>query len=249
MTRSIPISLAAYNDAMVEAIAGAVRPWVRTGDEVDLVSGNHDNPLSLANLGRWCERLVPQLPTGTLFAAHTSGLDNAATLADQAPAAVRSILLDYEPNFDPAFTWEFPPTLAHLDQFSARCRGRGRRAIAYPTGRAIQEGPLQHFGWDYAEIAGHVDDVYPQTQHWASLGAASWASALSKLRAQHSRRGIDPRSLVVQLTIGDGGNAILADPAVNRFREARDLGIRRLFVWWSPPFLDELSRFLTRLDQ
>ena len=93
-----------------------------------------------------------------------------------------------------------------------------------------------------------MDDAYPQTQHWASLGTAAWTSATAKLRAQHARRGLDPHTLVVQLTIGQGGNAIPSGPALERYRDVSREGLRRLYLWWSPPVVDDLSRFLAGIE-
>jgi hypothetical protein len=248
MTRSIPVVLAAYNDEMITAIAGPLLHYLRSGDEVDLVSGNDGHALSIVTLNRWSARLAAVLPNGVALSAHTSGLEKVREVAAQTTRAIESVLLDYEPDFDPLFSWDFPSTLAHLDRFAELCRGNGRRAIGYPTGRAIQEPDLLRFGWDYGEMALHVDALYPQTQHWASHAQSDWFSAISRLLDQHSRKGLDPRHLTVQLTIGQGGNGIPAEIAVERWREAVDLGIGRVFLWWSPAFATEMQRFLTSID-
>ncbi|MCI4364709.1 MAG: hypothetical protein L3K10_01400 [Thermoplasmata archaeon] len=249
MGRTLPIVLAAYNDTMVQAAASDLRPFLVPGDEVDLVTGNHSNPLSIPSLERWTRQLAGRLPEGVRFLAHTSGLGNAGKIASDAPPAIGSILLDYEPNWDPEFTWDFAGTLQHLDQFASNCRAHGRRAVAYPTGRPLLEGPLQGYGWDYAGMLGHVDEVYPQTQHWATLGSDRWAAALGKLRSQWSARGLDPGRRVVQLTVGDRENGVLAPVASERCREAIQDGIQRLFVWWSPAVMGELVSFLSALDR
>ncbi|MCI4373373.1 MAG: hypothetical protein L3K02_07015, partial [Thermoplasmata archaeon] len=177
MPRAVPLVIAAYNEAMVEAIQGPLRGFFRAGDEIDLVSGNHDRPLSVPTLNRWTTDLAGTLPAGVRFAAHTSGLGNATTIASQGVPRLSSILLDYEPNWDPAFTWDFAPSLAHFDQFASACRAAGRRAVAYPTGRPLREVALQGYGWDYGELRRHVDEVYPQTQHWSTVGSAGWSGA------------------------------------------------------------------------
>jgi hypothetical protein len=248
MSRAVPIVLAAYNEAMVQAIAGPLMPYVRPGDEIDLVSGNQMHPISVADLNRWQAALAARLPAGTSFAAHMSGLPKVEEAAAAMVPGIRSILLDYEPNFDANFTWEFAPTLAYVDRFAALCRAKGRRAVAYPTGRAIREGPLLAYRWDYAEFLRHADDAYPQTQHWASLGPGPWASALATLRSQFPPHGLDPRQVTVQLTIGSGGNAIPAEAAVDRYREALAGGLRPHYLWWSPPMAGELERFLRAIE-
>jgi hypothetical protein len=248
MPRSIPITLAAYNEPMLQGILGPLRPYVHPGDEIDLVSGNQDHPLSVPQLNQWADALAAQLPAGTLFGAHMSGLDKVTVAAAGLSARYQSILLDYEPNFDAAFTWDFNPTLAHVDQFAAICRAKGKRAIAYPTGRALQEKPLLAYAWDYALLMRHADDSYPQTQHWSTMGPGPWANALATLRSQHQRNGLDPRSIVIQLTLGQGGNAIPADVAIQRYREAVAGGIRRLYLWWSPPMQAEIATFLAALE-
>jgi hypothetical protein len=248
MTRSVPITIAAYNESMVQALLGPLRVFVHAGDEVDLVSGNHDRPLSIPTLDGWVDQLVLAVPEGVRFSAHTSGLDNATTIAAQASPKIESVLLDYEPNWDPEFTWDFAETLIHLDRFTQVCRSRGRSAIAYPTGRPIKEVALQRYRWDYGEMEGHVDEVYPQTQHWSTLDSATWASALEILRSQRRNHALSPTDLVAQLTIGDRENGLAAAPAAQRFREARTGGLGRLFLWWAPTLVGEVQQFLQALE-
>jgi hypothetical protein len=248
MARAVPIVLAAYNEPMVQAIAGPLQPFLHPGDEVDLVSGNQMHPLSVPDLNRWQPALAARLPAGTLYAAHMSGLPKVEEAARGMSPEIRSILLDYEPNFDANFTWEFPTSLAYFDRFTAICKANGRRAVAYPSGRAIQEGSLQAYRWDYAELLRHADDAYPQTQHWASLGPGPWANALARLRGQFQQHGFDPRQITVQLTLGQGGNAIPAVQAIPRYREALAGGIRRLYLWWAPPMLGEIQQFLQAIE-
>jgi hypothetical protein len=248
MPRTIPLIFAAYNESMVSALRGPLRPYVHSGDEVDLVSGNHDQPLSVPNLNRWATELAAALPEGVRFAAHTSNLEKVATIATQSLPSLASILLDYEPNWDPEFTWEFAPTLAHFDRLAAVCRSGGRRAIAYPTGRPLQEGPLQRYGWDYGAIRGRVDDVYPQTQHWATVGPAGWSTVLQRLRSQWVAHGFDPRRLVVQLTVGDRDNGLPGSTVFDRFREAAAQGVGRVYLWWAPAFVADMAQLLRALE-
>jgi len=248
MPRSIPITIAAYNESMVQALLGPLRPFVHAGDEVDLVSGNHDRPLSVPTLDGWVDQLLRALPEGVRFSAHTSGLENATSIAAQASPKLETILLDYEPNWDPEFTWDFTATLTHLDRFAQACHSRGRRAVAYPTGRPIKEPALQKYRWDYGEMRGHVDEVYPQTQHWATLDAPTWVAALEVLRSQRRAHALSPTALVAQLTIGDRENGLRAAPATERFREARSGGLERLFLWWAPTTLGEAEMFLGSLE-
>jgi len=249
VTRRFPVTVAAYSDAMVEEIAGPVARRLRSGDEVDLVIGNRDRPLDLATLDRWTSRLSASLPSEVTLLGHTSGLAKAFRLAREAPPAVRAVVLDYEPEYDPEFTWEFGPTRDHFERFAAGVRTTGRRAIGYPTGRPLREGPLQRFGWDYGELASKVDDLYPQTQHWARLGPEAWHAVLERLRSQLGRPGLGLPGGTVQVTLGDSVNAIAGDAAFERIREAEVGGPHRLFVWWSPSHGDELSKLLARLDE
>ncbi len=248
MPRSVPLTLAAYSPPMVDAVLGTLRPFLRRGDEVDLVAGNHDRPLSIETLNQWALRLESELPDGVGLLAHTSSLEKVATIATQGAVSLRSVLLDYEPNWDPEFTWEFGSSLAHFDQFASVCRAHGRRAIAYPTGRPLREGRLQAYGWDYGLLRGHVDEVYPQTQHWATLGTDAWTAVLQRLRSQWLAHGQDPRSLTVQLTIGDRENGVPASVALERYREASLASEGRLYLWWSPAVLTEVVSFLRTLD-
>jgi hypothetical protein len=248
MGRHFPLVIAAYNEAMVEALRGPLGTFVRPGDEVDLVSGNRDHALSVPTLNRWATDLSSVLPSGVRFAAHTSSLDKAATIAEQATPVLASILLEYEPQWDPLFTWEAGPSLTHFDQFATLCRARGRRAIAYPTGRPLLEPPLQRWAWDYGEIRKRVDDVYPQTQHWATVGSAGWSGAIQKLRSQWGSHGFDPATLTIQLTLGTRDNGLTAVAAAARLREARSQGVNRVYLWWAPEVLGDVTDFLGVLE-
>jgi hypothetical protein len=244
----IPLVIAAYNDAMVAGLTGPLHRFLRPNDEVDLVVGNRDHPLSVPTLNRWAEAISTGSPPGVRLAAHTSSLEKVAEVARSADPAVASILLDYEPQWDPSFTWEFAPTLAHFDQFAAICRNSHRQAIAYPTGRPLLEGPLQRYAWDYGEIRRRVDDVYPQTQHWASLGSDRWRQVIERLRSQWARAGLPENRVTVQVTIGNRENGVGSEVATMRVREAVAMGVGRLYVWWAPDVLDETARFLAGVE-
>jgi hypothetical protein len=248
MARTASLVIGVYNDSMVDALHGTLRSFLRAGDEVDLVSGNHDHPLSVPTLDRWASGLQEALPAGVRFAAHTSGLNHAAEIATGGAPIFTSILLDYEPNWDPQFTWDFPATLHHFDKFSAICRARSRRAVAYPTGRPLRETALQRYRWDYGELRAHVDGVYPQTQHWATLGSPGWTAAVRRLRSEWSAHGVEPGDLTVQLTLGDRDNGLPAETAIMRYSEAWVLGIRRFYLWWAPSMLDAVTAFLRAID-
>jgi len=248
MSRAFAVVLAAYSDAMVEGVCSQFTRFLRPGDEVDLVSGNHDRPLALPDLGRWVSELTEALSEEVALDGHTSGLANVAQLAAGAPERIRAILLDYEPNWDPEFTWDLGATQTHFERFAEICRAHGRRAIAYPTGRPLLEPSLQVYGWDYAELARHVDDLYPQTQHWASPGPGRWAAALEKLRGQRSALGRSPRDLTLQLTLGDRLNGITARDAMARVQEAATGGLSRLFLWWAPSSASDVLELLTALN-
>jgi len=241
--------IAAYAPPMVDALLGPLLPFLHPGDEIDLVSGNHDRPLSVPTLNGWATRLASSLPPGVRFAAHTSGLDKVAEIAQSASPRIASILLDYEPNWDPAFIWEFDRTLVHLDQFASLCRAHGRRAVAYPTGRPLAEAALQRYAWDYGEMRRHVDAVYPQTQHWSTVGTPGWTGAIGRLRSQWSAHGFDPATLVLQLTIGDKDNGLLSATALDRYRQASALGMGTFYLWWTPALLDEVRSLLTAVER
>ena len=248
MARSVPVVLAAYNEQMVRAILQHGGAWMRPGDQIDLVSGNSAKPVSVPTLNAWATELAPILGSGVELAAHTAGLSNVEAISAGAAPAFRSIRYDYEPNFEPEFTWDFRATLQLMDRFAQSCRRHERRAVAYPTGRPLREAPLQQYGWDYGEIGRRVDELDPQTQHWASLGPGPWSEIIGRLHEQLARAGQSDSRPNLQLTIGQGGNAIDPDSAVQRFHEAERLGIARLFVWWAPEMEPAVEKFLGALD-
>jgi hypothetical protein len=248
MNRRLAIILAVYNDAMIRAVAGLLAPRLRLGDRLDLVVGNRDRPVELATLTRWRAMLGATMPEEAIGTVHTCGERNVALVAHDGPPWVRSVLLDYEPDFDPEFTWELPGTLHHLDRLAGLCRGAGRRAIGYPTGRALLEGPLQAYRWDYGELGRHLDGVYVQTQHWARTGPETWARALGRLREQLGPTLWTTGDVAVQLTLGDGPNAVTVPVAVESYRTAESMGVRQLVLWWAPAFANEVAEFLGGIE-
>jgi hypothetical protein len=246
--RRFPLVVAAYNDEMVDHLLGSLRPLLRPGDGVDLVSGNRDHAVSITGLNRWVDALSGSVPGTVRLSAHTSSLGKVDQILAEGSPRLTSVFLDYEPQWDPEFSWEFGKTLAHFDAFAARCRAEGRRSVAYPTGRPLQEPPLRRYRWDYGEMRGHVDEVVPQTQHWATLGSGPWLGALRALRGQWVARGILPASATVQLTLGNRNNGLRREEAILRMREAVREGFGRLFLWWQPDLVEEVRLFLEDMD-
>ena len=93
-----------------------------------------------------------------------------------------------------------------------------------------------------------MDDVYPQTQHWATVGSTGWSTAIQRLRSQWVAHGFDPHGLLIQLTLGDRDNGLPSSSAVARFREAVSQGVGRLFLWWNPAVLEDMAKLLETLD-
>jgi hypothetical protein len=243
MTRP-PAVINAYNSAQVSLIIDQVAPRLRPGDQVALVNGNGGHSLDEGQLRQWVDQLVPHLPHGVTLCHHSSGLSNVEMSATATPSMCSSLLYDYEPNFEPEFTWDFASTLECFGKFATICHRANRQAVGYPTGRAILETGLLAYRWDYGQLRTCVDRLIVQTQHWAHLGAGAWNTALSKLQLQFSARGWSPEQIIPQVSIGGGPNAVVGSMARVVLEDAVRRGVGGVYVWWSPDAISDLVELL-----
>lgn len=243
MTR-LPIIINAYNPAGVSLIVDRVSSQLRPGDQVALVNGNGGHRLDETALQLWVSRLVPSLPPGVSVSHHTSGLSNVQLSAASSPPVFSSLLYDYEPNFEPEFTWDFSATASSFRRFAAACRAGHRKAVGYPTGRPILEPDLSPYRWDYGELRACVDQLIVQTQHWARVGFAGWGTALSALETQFSNRGWSVGEVIPQVSIGSGPNAVDAASARLILDDAQRRGVGGIYIWWSPDAVEDLVGLL-----
>jgi hypothetical protein len=234
----------AYNSAQVFLIGDRIASRLRPGDAVALVNGNGGHPFEAEQLRLWVGQLAPRLPQGVTLAHHTSGLANVQTSASSSPAECSSLLYDYEPNFEPEFSWDFSSCLTNFRRFADISRGADRIAVGYPTGRAILENGLQAYQWDYGQLRACVDRLIVQTQHWAHVSADVWSSALSKLQVQYEARGFSADQLFPQVSIGGGPNSVDEPVARGVLEEAQRRNVAGIYIWWSPEAISGLESLL-----
>jgi hypothetical protein len=240
----LPVIVNVYNSQQASLLLDRVAARLRAGDVVALVNGNGGRPLDQGLLQRWVQDLSPQLPEGVAVSHHTSGLENVQRSAKGSPLVCSSLLYDYEPAFEPEFSWDFASTLNCFRNFASTCRQAHRQAVGYPTGRAILETDLLAAQWDYGELRACVDRLIVQTQHWAHLGWTAWDSALAKLEAQFLNRGWNAQQLSVQISIGSGPNAVDGSTARAFFEDAGRRALGGVYLWWSPEAITDLVGLL-----
>jgi hypothetical protein len=215
----------AYNAEQVDYLANTVAPHLRPGDIVDLVVMQTGDP---AVVNGWYSTLSAVLP-GVEYAAHAAGLANIRTLVAGLNPGVPRVLYDYEPNFEPEFTFDFPTTLSNFEQFASIVRSAGFKAIGYPTGRGLKNG------WDYGKIAVELDGVWDQTQGSLTGGISGFQTDVQKLLGQLSAQGFSPRNydFVCQATVGTGGNAVPPALTAQAMQYLAAQGFPKGYVWWS----------------
>lgn len=244
---SLSITFAANSSAEVETLLTTLRPYVEPGDAFDLVSGSPaSSPLNVANLDRWAAELRSAFPGDAVY-AHTAGVAHFGEVAAGVGPNVSGIYYDYEPGFEPEFTFNFSQTLAHFANVTAIAHTYGVLSIGYPTGRPVLDSSLAAYDWNYATLAGSVDRLVVQTQTYCKEGAPSYAAALEQLLGQYDGAGRTDRPNV-QITIGNATtslpNGVTAAPAYDCAAQLAPLGWHTVYLWWDLGAVGELTEFL-----
>ncbi|MGI0066944.1 MAG: hypothetical protein ACREB9_00740 [Thermoplasmata archaeon] len=194
--------VAAFNAGLVADLISGVGPYLLPGDVVDLVSGNSAGVADPADIAAWAAEIARALPR-VRVSCHTSGLVNVrALLAAPLPANVYGVAYDYEPNFEPEFTFDWPTTLATHKTFAGYCHAAGKNAIGYPTGRAV----LGDYGWNYGTLATVCDELWVQTE--GNCFGGSNESAMSALESQFRGAGVSLSRLRNNATIGSSADGV-----------------------------------------
>jgi len=249
---SLDITFAANSTEEVESLLTTVRPYIEPGDSFDLVSGSPENStLSVPNVNRWAAELRDAFPGHPIY-AHTAGLTHYAEMAAGVGTNVSGILYDYEPGFEPEFTFNFTATLSNFRNVSEIAQAYGVASVGYPVGRPILEPNLAVYGWNYATLAGTVDALTVQTQTYCKAGASTYAEALSTVLGQYATEGL-PSLPEFQITIGNATttlpNGVTAGPAYDCAAELAPLGLHSLYLWWNEGALPDLLTFLADIGR
>jgi hypothetical protein len=244
---TLAITFDANTSAEVTTLLTTIRPYVLPGDSFDLVSGSPESsPLSVTNVNHWAAELRETFPSATIY-AHTAGISNYGTLSAGVRGNVTGVLYDYEPTFEPEFTYNFSSTLSNFQNVSAAARAAGVESVGYPIGRPILGAEVEDYRWNYAVLAGAVDRLVIQTQYYCKVGPTTFATAVSTVLDQYAAADVSPAP-TFQVTIGNATtslpNGVTAAPAYDCAQELTSLGLHTLYVWWDEGAASELVQFL-----
>lgn len=172
----------------------ALKALLRSGDRFALSSGNWGAAPSAPSIDSWLASLEGAV-SGLAFSGHTGGQTNVEKLVPLVSSKVTSWDLDYEPN-EPGFSADGETTYLNLVKFADYVRGKGKKAVAYLTGRGFGFHP----NWNYGTLAKAVDRVIVQTQ--GAVAGGTGPSLLADILDQFKSEGESPSKLTVQATIG-----------------------------------------------
>jgi hypothetical protein len=227
-------TLEAFNPGQVDEILGPDLPYVSAGDTIDLGAHFLNNTPDIPVLNAWANQLHAALPSGVNLTARVESLANVRLAAEGLSPYFSGIAVDYEPDtsFFPNWTWNFSTALSYYENATAICHSYGRLAIAYPTGRPLNESDLEPYHWDYARIAAVVDAEKIETQSWAA--PSDWAIATAKLVSEFAQDDVSLARLTVQITVGLAGhdvNVVNASDAISDIDLALDRSIDGIYLW------------------
>lgn len=252
-TRTSPLAFtfAANSSAEVQTLLTTLRPYVLPGDAFDLVSGSPEGvPLSLTNLNRWAAELRSAYPSNAIY-AHTAGVANYATVAAGVSSDFAGVLYDYEPGFEPEFTYNFTQTLSDFANVSAIARAHGIESVGYPIGRPILGNGTGGIRWDYAALAGEMDQLVVQSQTYCHAGMSAFADAVETVQAQYAAEDL-PAVPEFQVTIGNATtslpNGVTSSTGIACADALVARGLPSVYVWWDEGGVAELVQFLAVLE-
>ncbi len=243
----LAITFAANSSSEVRFLLTSARPYLEPGDSFDLVSGSPENStLSVSNLQRWSEELRAAYPWATI-SFHTAGVGNLGGVAPAAIGNASGVLYDYEPGFEPEFSFNFTATLANFQNATAIAHANGVRSIGYPIGRMLLDPALQKYDWNYATLAGTVDQLIVQTQTYCAQGVPRFAEATGLVLAQFKAANLTSVP-TFQVTIGNATtalpNGVTAVPAYDCAAQLTGAGLSTLYLWWDIGGESNLLAFL-----
>ena len=240
----LSITLAARSAAEVDFLLTTARPLIEPGDSFDLVVGN--GSLSQETANQDAQQLRSEFSGVTVF-AHTSGLENYSEVTEGVGTNVSGVLYDYEPGYEPEFTFNFTQTLANLEEATAIAHRQGVASVGYVTGRPILESSLEKYGWNYAVMALSVDRLIAQTQTYCAQSRSAFLNATSKVIGQFQAANMTSVP-TFQITIGNATtqlpNGVTAVPAYDCASELVSIGLHTLYIWWDQGGESDLLAFL-----
>jgi hypothetical protein len=223
-------------DAGASLLAGGYAHYVRWADRFDLSNGNPDNHyyvnVNLALVNHWLS-LVDQRWSGGMKILHTSGYRNAAYAAHYASSRIAAISEDWEPNFEPEFTFTFSTVLSWAGKLASVSHTYHRQAWFFVTGRGLDQFSST---WNYGRLAQRLDHVTVQTQAncYHIRTSCDMSCAMQRLVSQFRQYGQPLSKLTVVVSVPPEYNAVSPSAAAGCVRTALAYGIPQAEAYWSP---------------
>ncbi len=220
------VTFAITNDAALNDIFGN-SSMVVSGDSFEIVASN---PTTINN---WALELHDAFP-GTKIYAHVSGITNFETLAPEVGKYVTGIYYDYEPGYEPEWTYNFADTEVNFRTVAAVAKEYGIQSVGYPSGLPLLKSYLADYHWNYATLGGIVSRMVIQAQLFCQLSTADYARALGVVVDQYAAAGLKTLP-EFQITVGSPSvypHAVDPAQAYACAQVAQSDGLKASFVWW-----------------
>lgn len=222
------------------------RNYISAGDEFYIAMGvKPPTDTTISELQNWVQSLRQVFPQNKIVAS-TSGLLNLDSLGRKISrnayldSNVYCLSYDYEPGFEPEFSWNLDSTLMALDSARQIAHEYGKQLMTAIIARSLLADwnpPGTDFNptgelWNYDSIRTNVDILEVQTQgfaHWGlthNEGLSIYDEALDTLLSQ-----LHGAAFVPQLTFGTTSNGISAQNVYDAVNETYKRGIRKVVLW------------------
>ena len=249
---SLSITFAADSNLEVNFLLTTARFYVESGDSFDLVSGSPENSsLGVRNIDNEAQELHSAYPQDTVY-AHTAGIAHYSSMAAGVGSDVSGILYDYEPGFEPEFTYNFTRTVLSFENATVEAHAHGLLSVGYPIGRVLLDRAYLQYDWNYATLALAVDRLVVQTQTYCVQGASTFATAISAALDEYKAAGLTTVP-TFQVTIGNATtqlpNGVTATPAFDCAQDLSTYGLHSLYVWFDEGGESNVIEFLQDLGR
>ena len=222
------------------------KSFISAGDEFYIAMGvKPPTDTTISELQVWVRNLRKTFQHNKIISS-TSGLLNLDSLGEMISrnayldSNIYCLSYDYEPGFEPEFSWDLDSTLMALDSAREIAHEHGKQLMTAIIARSLladwnppgtDYNPTGEL-WNYDSIKAHVDILEVQTQGFAHYGLTHneglslYGEALDTLVAELHGTAFAP-----QLTFGTTSNGISAQNVYDALNETYKKGIDQVVLW------------------
>lgn len=164
-----------------------------------------------------------------------SKIDDIESRVANLPKGIDYIIYDFEknPNFTPEYTNDQQQAIALYDRAAKVAHANGFKLMVTPTYGDIKAGSAISRGWDWGEVATHMDALNIQFQGYFRLANADTISNdMSNIMQDISKKS--PNTLAfVQLSLTPVGGT--SDQNVNAIHALNQKGIHNFLIFYAGP--------------